>query len=241
MKLFFIALSSFLAIAASAQNTSKLFGTWEGKINVGVSLRLVFNFTKDSAGNINGTSYSPDQGNKAIPCSKINIQNDSISFSIESLKVSYAGKFKNDSVITGKLTQGQSFDLTLLKVLKVSALLRPQTPQPPFPYISEDVEYDNADKTLHYGATITIPQGKGPFPAVLLITGSGAQNRDEEIFEHRPFAVIADHLTRQGFIVLRVDDRGTGKSSGGFTDSNHSRFCYRCEHEPELFKRPERG
>jgi hypothetical protein len=76
MKLFII-VSSFLTLAAPAQNTSKLLGTWEGKINVGVILRLVFNFTRDSSGNINGISYSPDQGNKAIPCTKINIQSDS--------------------------------------------------------------------------------------------------------------------------------------------------------------------
>ena len=224
MKLFILVLSSFLAIAASAQNTSKLTGTWEGKIYAGVQIRVVFHF-KDSLGNITGSTDSPDQGVKGIPCSHIILRNDSLLLDVTTLRANYAGKFKNDSTITGQLIQGVSINLTLSKVVKVSALLRPQTPQPPFPYISEDVEYDNAGKTLHYGATITLPQGKGPFAAVRLITGSGAQNRDEEVFEHRPFAVIADHLTRQGFVVLRVDDRGTGKSSGDFMGATTADFA----------------
>lgn len=91
---------------------------------------------------------------------------------------------------------------------------RPQTPQPPFPYQSEDLLYYNADSSIRYGATLTLPPGKGPFPALLLITGSGQQNRDEEIFGHKPFAVIADYLTRKGVVVLRVDDRGMGQTTG---------------------------
>ncbi|MEP6927729.1 MAG: hypothetical protein ABI834_08835, partial [Ginsengibacter sp.] len=183
MKVIIIFLSLLFTKSVSAQSTSRLFGTWEGKINVGISLRLVFIFANNGTGKITGTSYSPDQGNQPIPCSEIIVRSDSAFFSIESLKVTFAGNFKNDTLISGVLTQGKNFDLTLSKVLKVSALLRPQTPRPPYPYISENIEYDNADKTLHYGATMTIPKGNGPFPSVLLITGSGAQNRDEEIFE----------------------------------------------------------
>lgn len=224
MKLLLIILSLTISLAMPAQKSTKLFGTWEGKINVGISLRLVFNFTKDSAGNITGTAYSPDQGNKEIPCSDIYIQNDSIFLGIQSLKVSYAGKFINDSTIKGKLTQGQTVDLTLQKVLQATKLSRPQSPHPPYPYLNEDVEFDNPDKTLHYGATLTIPKGKGPFAAMILITGSGAQNRDEEIFEHKPFAVIADYLTRQGFMIMRVDDRGIGTSSGDFSKATTADF-----------------
>jgi len=91
---------------------------------------------------------------------------------------------------------------------------RPQTPKPPFPYQSEELLYYNADSSIRYGATLTLPPGKGPFPALLLITGSGQQNRDEEIFRHKPFAVIADYLTRKGIVVLRVDDRGMGQTTG---------------------------
>jgi pimeloyl-ACP methyl ester carboxylesterase len=91
---------------------------------------------------------------------------------------------------------------------------RPQTPLPPYDYYADSVEYDNADQTAHLAATFTYPKGMGPFITVVLITGSGQQDRDETIFDHKPFAVIADYLTKQGFAVLRVDDRGTGKSRG---------------------------
>jgi len=90
----------------------------------------------------------------------------------------------------------------------------PQTPEPPYPYHSDSVEYDNADKTVHFGATLTYPETGGPFAAAILITGSGTQDRDETIFSHHPFAVIADYLTRHGYAVLRVDDRGAGLSTG---------------------------
>jgi alpha/beta superfamily hydrolase len=224
MKRPIILLWTFFATTVLAQNSTKVIGTWEGKINVGVSLRVVFNFTKDSSGNIKGTTDSPDQGVKGIPCTNIIVRNDSLFLEIQSLKATYAGKIENDSTINGQLTQGRSIDLALKKVLKVSSLFRPQTPQPPYSYAIEDIEYDNADKSLRYGATITIPKGKGPFPSVLLITGSGPQNRDEEILGHKSFAVIADHLTKNGFIVLRVDDRGMGKSTGDFSRSTTADF-----------------
>lgn len=91
---------------------------------------------------------------------------------------------------------------------------RPQTPLPPFVYNTDSVEYDNADKTVHLAGTLTYPKTKGPFITILMITGSGQEDRDETIFGHHPFAVIADHLTKKGYAVLRVDDRGIGKSKG---------------------------
>ncbi len=153
------------------------------------------------------------------------MSNDSISLEISEFKAKFEGKILNDSVISGQVIQGRNFPLLLKKVNKISRLTRPQTPQPPFTYTTEDVEYDSKNKSLHYGATITIPNGKGPFPAALLITGSGAQNRDEEIMEHMPFAVIADYLTKNSYIILRVDDRGTGKSTGNFGQSTTADFA----------------
>ncbi len=225
MKTYFILFTLVIAFSVSAQKPGKITGLWEGKLNVGITLRLVFEFNVDSTGNIAGTSYSPDQGNEPLPCSNINVKDDSVSFVVEIAHAGFAGKFENDSLISGKLTQGRSFDLVLSKVVKVSKLARPQTPQPPFNYISEEVGYDNADKSLHYGATITMPHGTGLFPAILLVTGSGAQNRDEEIFEHKPFLVIADYFTRQGYIVMRVDDRGIGESSGNFNTATTEDFA----------------
>jgi pimeloyl-ACP methyl ester carboxylesterase len=96
---------------------------------------------------------------------------------------------------------------------------RPQTPKPPFPYTEEEVRYPNSVAGIEIGGTLTLPAGPGPHPAVLLITGSGSQDRDETLFGHKPFAVIADRLTRDGVAVLRVDDRGVGKTTGDPTTS----------------------
>jgi pimeloyl-ACP methyl ester carboxylesterase len=102
---------------------------------------------------------------------------------------------------------------------------RPQTPKPPFPYTVDSVEYDNSDKSVHLGATFTCPKTGGPFVTLLMITGSGLQDRDETIFNHRPFAVIADYLTRRGYAVLRVDDRNMGKSKGEVKNATSADFA----------------
>ena len=101
---------------------------------------------------------------------------------------------------------------------------RPQTPKPPFPYRSEDVGYENTVQKVHLAGTLTLPEGKGPFPVVLLITGSGQQDRDESLLGHKPFLVLADYLTRRGIAVLRVDDRGAGGSTGDFAASTTADF-----------------
>ena len=103
--------------------------------------------------------------------------------------------------------------------------IKSQTPQPPFSYQSEDVEYDNREKSIHYGATLTYPNNAGPFPAAILITGSGLQDRDETLGAHKPFAVIADYLTKNGIAVLRVDDRGMGKTTGETKNATSADFA----------------
>jgi pimeloyl-ACP methyl ester carboxylesterase len=102
---------------------------------------------------------------------------------------------------------------------------RPQTPKPPFPYIVDSVEYDNTGKTVHLGATFTCPKTGGPFVTLLMITGSGLQDRDETVFRHKPFAVIADYLTKKGYAVLRVDDRNIGKSKGDLKNATSADFA----------------
>jgi pimeloyl-ACP methyl ester carboxylesterase len=224
MKFYFAFLFCVTQPSLFAQSQSKLTGTWEGKINVGVPLRIVFHF-KDSLGFLTGTTDSPDQGIKGIACSNVMIRNDSLLLDVPEFKGKYAGKFVNDTTISGKLIQGPGIDLTVVKVNKASVVLRSQTPRPPFNYITEDVKYFNPDKTIQYGASITIPKGKGPFPAILLISGSGAQNRDGEVFEHKPFAVIADYFTNRGYIVLRVDDRGVGETTGNISNVTTADFA----------------
>jgi pimeloyl-ACP methyl ester carboxylesterase len=111
------------------------------------------------------------------------------------------------------------------RVKEASTLQRPQTPKPPFIYTAEEVAYDNGDKSVHFGGTFTYPKGSGPFTTAILITGSGQQDRDETILGHKPFAVIADDLTRKGFAVLRVDDRGMGKTTGMVKEATSADFA----------------
>src|ERR1035438_736799 len=106
-----------------------------------------------------------------------------------------------------------------------SAASRPQTPKPPFEYNSDSVEYDNADNTVHLAGTLSYPKTGGPFIAAVMITGSGLQDRDETVFGHHPFAVIADYLTKNGFAVLRVDDRTKGKSTGDVKNATSADFA----------------
>jgi len=135
----------------------------------------------------------------------------------------YEGKISPDlATIDGAWTQhGRSFPLVLKRVKDASELQRrrPQNPVKPYPYREEDVSYNNKKaQGVTLAGTLTIPPGTGPFPAVLLIPGSGPHDRDETLFGHRPFPVLADYLTRKGIVVLRVDDRGVGKSTGNMAD-----------------------
>lgn len=225
MQRFFIAIAVIISFSGSAlPQSGKFHGTWQGKLNVGVELRLVFHIT-DSAGVLNASADSPDQNAFGMKCDSVFVTENTITIKMLALRASYVGKQNSDSIIEGTFAQGANLPLTLKKVNKVEVRKRPQTPKPPFSYKSEEVIYENADKSLKYGATITIPNGAGPFPAAVLITGSGAQNRDEEILGHKLFAVIADHLTQNGIIVLRVDDRGMGKSTGKFSEATSADFA----------------
>lgn len=211
-------------VANAQQNFS---GAWQGKLNVGNGLTIVFHITKNADGLFTSTMDSPDQSAFGIGCESTIVSDDAIKIMLTKLGVQFSGNIINDTLLKGFFMQRGAklpLDLTRADEIKTLAPIRPQTPVPPFPYKSIDVEYDNADKSLHYGATITIPNGSRPFPAIVLITGSWQQDRDETIFLNKPFAVIADHLTRNGYIVMRVDDRGAGKSTGDFSTSTSADF-----------------
>jgi len=218
----------------------RVVGTWEGKLNVGIELRIVFHIKQQADGSLKSTADSPDQSAFGLKCDTTVLSGNELNIQMIDLGASFTGKMIDDSTIEGVFTQGSDLPLTLKKVEKVSERKRPQTPKPPFTYKSEDVIYHNADKSLQYGATITIPEGKGPFPAAVLITGSGPQDRDETILGHKPFAIIADHLTRNGYIILRVDDRGVGKSTGDFGQSTSEDFAKDVSNSIDyLLTRPE--
>ncbi len=132
----------------------------------------------------------------------------------------YNGTITGDSTIDGTWTQrGVTFTVNLKKLKTAFAVIRPQEPKPPFPYTSEDVIFTNNKFNIRLAGTLTMPAGKGPFKAAILITGSGAQNRNEELMGHKPFLVIADYLSRNGIAVLRYDDRGTGQSQGNYSEA----------------------
>ncbi len=210
-----------------SNSTRNISGIWEGRLNAGsISLRLNFHFDKQKDNSYSGTMDSPDQGVMGVPCKDVFLNGDSIEVEVKTA-IGMKGMMTNDSIINGVWNQGgKTFPIAMKKVKELSKNPnRPQTPKPPYNYNSEDVEYDNADKSVHFGATFTYPKGSGPFPTAILITGSGQQDRDETIFGHKSFAVIADYLTNKGMAVLRVDDRGMGKSTGDVLNATSADFA----------------
>lgn len=201
---------------------------WEGVLKVGaVELRLLFRLFKQMDGSYAGVMDSPDQGIKGLVLDEVTFKEDTLRLEFKSAKMVYEGQRSKDGAeITGKLNQvGQSFPLTLKRVAKLKEAKRPQMPQRPYPYQEIEVSYENKTAGIKLAGTLTLPQGKGPFPAALLITGSGAQDRDETIFGHKPFLVLADYLTRRGIAVLRVDDRGVGGSTGKVQEATSADFA----------------
>ncbi len=207
----------FISITVSGQRTfDDLKGSWAGKMKTPAGdLQMVLNFAMTDADTIKATADSPDQGVKGIPCGRVTLNNDTLFVDIPMVKGWYRGGFSSDSVLTGVWTQlGGRYDLELKKGARPVEMKRPQEPAPPYPYREEEVTFMNTVENFVLAGTLTLPQGEGPFPAVVLISGSGQQDRDETIYNHKPFKVIADHLTRNGIAVLRYDDRGTGGSKG---------------------------
>ena len=205
----------FLGLQVSAQ---EIVGQWNGVLQLaGTDLHVVFHVTKNDSGIYQSTMDSPDQGVKGIPVTTTTFVDKVISFEIAPMKISYIGTIEKEEIF-GTFTQGgHEFSLNLdRKEVATVALNRPQEPKAPFPYISEEVKFTNAVDKVTLAGTLTIPEGKGKFPVVVLISGSGPQNRDEEVMGHKPFFVIADYLTRNGIAVLRYDDRGVAESTGNF-------------------------
>lgn len=204
-KLAIISLMCLMALAAKAQCAQKS-GAWTGKLKVfGTELRLVFHLNDAAC-----TMDSPDQSVTGVPA-VLERSDTSVKVTVPSINASFEGECR-DTLIVGTFRQnGQSFPLTLTP--GETRLSRPQTPTAPFPYQTEEVSFNNGDAVLK-GTLTTPPDCTRNTPVLLMVTGSGLQNRDEEIFEHKPFAVIADALARQGIATLRYDDRGFGESTG---------------------------
>lgn len=202
MKKLLIVVSIFCSLVANAQE-----GRWKGELNVpGMKLPVVFNFSSEGC-----TMDSPSQGAVGIKTDWTRSENGDVKISIPTIGGSYEGRL-DDKEIKGVFKQmGMSFPLNLTE----TRLNRPQTPVAPFPYTTEEVKFKNGDIELN--GTLTLPAGfSKKTPVLVMVTGSGQQNRDEELFEHKPFAVIADAFARKGIATLRYDDRFFGDKSKDF-------------------------
>jgi fermentation-respiration switch protein FrsA (DUF1100 family) len=208
----------FGVLATTLAFGQDITGQWNGSLKVqGTQLRIVFNISKTENG-YSSTMDSPDQGAKGIPVTSTSFENQTLKLAVANLRIEYEGIWGNDNVIAGNFKQaGMSFPMNLSKEkIEKEKLVRPQEPQKPYPYSEEEVTFENAKAGITLAGTLTLPSKEGVFPAVVLITGSGPQNRDEELMGHKPFLVIADYLTKNGIAVLRFDDRGTAASKGNF-------------------------
>jgi fermentation-respiration switch protein FrsA (DUF1100 family) len=200
-------------------DNNSITGSWIGKIPAGgISLRVIFNLKLAGKDSLAATMDSPDQGVKGIKVGPVKFDGRALDIKAPVLLGEYSGTLKSDTLIEGTWKQaGKTFVLNLTRLAGSFTLNRPQEPKPPFPYTAEDVTFRNDKFNITLAGTLTIPAGNGPFPAVIMITGSGAQNRNEELLGHKPFWVIADYLSRNGIAVLRYDDRGVGKSQGVYS------------------------
>ncbi len=225
-----LALATMVSLMAGSLSAQGI-GAWAGTLNAGgVELALVLHITEADSG-LAATMDSPDQGAFGIPASSVTVAGDSVTIQFARIGGAFKGQPSGDDGLDGIWTQaGQSFPLKLVRFEgeQVEAR-RPQEPTEPFPYLAEDVVFPNASADIELAGTLTLPVGPGPYPAAVLISGSGPQNRDEEIFRHRPFLVLADYLTRQGIAVLRYDDRGIGESGGSFATATSADFATDAE------------
>ena len=217
-------------------NSQTITGTWHGLLDVGQKLRLDIHITQETIG-FSGKLDSPDQGAKDIPATKVEFSDGVLLFEVKNLGVSYSGTIKNDTVV-GTFTQGGFTTKLMLsrEAVVVKKANRPQEPKEPFSYIETEVKFENSIEKFPLAGTLTLPKGDGPFPAVILVSGSGPQDRNEEILGHKPFWIIADYLTTQGFAVLRYDDRGTGKSNGNFNSATSIELATDAESALDFLK-----
>jgi uncharacterized protein len=202
-------------------------GIWSGSLDIpgGVTLRLVFRVERERTGELKVLFDSPDQGARDIPAAGEAQDDGRVVLQIPKAGASFEGRWSAEGTLVGDFVQaGRHLPMVLARVSEAPKVLRPQEPRPPFPYRVEDVTFQNAEGGVRLAGTLTLPESPRPLPAVVLITGSGPQDRDEALFGHRPFWIIADSLSRQGYAVLRYDDRGVGASTGTFSSATSLDF-----------------
>lgn len=227
MKVAFTFISAILLAITADIKAQTPDGQWSGDLVLGQgkNLPLVLNIGTGSDGKPCCTLDSPMQGAEGIKTEVNVLTADSINITVPDIAATYAGHVTKD-VITGCFTQmGMPFKLNLKRGGVM--MNRPQTPQPPLGYTTQEVSFENKAAGAVLSGTLTWPEGydgKKPVPVVIMVSGSGLQNRDEEVFGHKPFLVLADRLARNGIASLRYDDRGTGKSTGNASKATTSDF-----------------
>jgi hypothetical protein len=214
---------------------SDIDGTWLGTVEAGgIRLRVVFHILNTADG-LTATMDSPDQGVNGVPATSVRRNGSSLKIEVKQMRGgAFEGKISPDlAKIAGTYSwTGGTLPLVVQRVKDASALerRRPQNPVKPYPYREEEVSYVNKSaQGVTLAGTLTLPPGKGPFVAVLLVPGSGPHDRDETLLGHKPFLVLADYLTRKGIVVLRVDDRGVGESTGSRADATSADFATDAE------------
>lgn len=209
-------LFSLILISSFKTNAQDITGIWNGELKIPTGQLKVVIHIKQSGTGLSATMDSPNQNAFGIPVTNITFENLKLHFDISGAIV-YEGELQADTIKGIFKQNGYSFPLNLSKGAgEQKEILRPQEPKKPFPYLSEDITFENKKDNLILSGTLTLPEKGENFPAVVLIAGSGPQNRDEEVFGHKPFLVLSDYLTKNGIAVLRFDKRGIGKSTGDY-------------------------
>lgn len=218
----------FIALICSAffLQAQSIAGTWKGTLEVqGTELDVFFNIEEED-GAWKGTLDVPGQGAKGIALNDISYEPPMVKVGIRAIAGSFEGKHVEANKLEGEWKQGNFVsELVMEKSEKAPEVKRPQTPKGPFPYAIKELMIPNKKADLELGATLTLPEGNGPFPTAILISGSGPQDRDESLMNHQPFWVIADYFSRNGIAVLRFDDRGVGESTGNFSKATSEDFA----------------
>jgi pimeloyl-ACP methyl ester carboxylesterase len=225
-------LCTLVSFNASAQSNADWSGAWNGALTTpGGTLRLVVDIAVDDTDGMTGTMESIDQApGQKIPLSSIAVDNGVLTFAIEQIGARYEGQWNSDTAsFEGEFFQGMQFELNFSRgggdTAELAAPNRPQYPTEPLPYIVEDVTIPNPDAPgVSLAGTLTRPDTNESHPLVILISGSGPQDRNQDVFGQRTFLVLADHLTRSGVAVLRYDDRGTAESTGDFSTATSADF-----------------
>ncbi|KPK76261.1 MAG: hypothetical protein AMJ79_07340 [Phycisphaerae bacterium SM23_30] len=225
----FLTIFTVAAFNDSPARPTDIEGIWQGTLKVsGIELRIVFNISLRPDGVYTATMDSPDQGAKGIPVDSVTYKDGKLRLEVKVVQGFYEGRLQADGdTIQGQWQQsGLNLPLELKRSDKpIPPPKRPQEPKKPYPYLEEEVVYENSKAKIKLAGTLTLPKQEGSFPAALLITGSGAQDRNETVMGHRPFLVLADYLTRRGIAVLRVDDRGVGGSTGDISKATSEDFA----------------